>query len=539
MSIETAPACALGLSHETLSALRDGLLPAEEREWLRAHSATCAACQGRLADFDLIAAQLRGQSVPVPDEGLWHGVQAAIVSPRRPALRLSNKLALPLPSKQLWGALGAAAAVLLIVASFARILGSQAARPTTTPAVTTTATAAPSPTVAPTATPTLALPYTFPTTWHIAAGLPAGITGFVFAPQAPQTGFACSGRPVGPSTASGTPELDVTHDGGATWQALRTGPLAGEQRCSVPFIDESDVQDLFVAVSVPITPSSSATTDELWRSRDGGATWSKLASPDPNYPISVDQLFVIGGRIVVDLFPVGEGNLPYYLLGSDDGGKTWTPLGQSLLTQKDTYGPVYEFGQVVDAGATLYASIDANCHGGCRELTPASGEAPPGEYRSTDGGTMWHAVSLPYSVRTFTRTPSGAYYGLALGNAPASNGATALYWSRDAGATWTALPTMAGLEGGYVDPSTLGDGGLTIAPDGTIIASAFHDRNQGTFAGLFYLRATDPAPAWRPLAPPGAENLGLQAVPTQTGIRLWGIQDSDALGEHLIYVDLP
>ncbi len=58
-------------------------------------------------------------------------------------------------------------------------------------------------------------------------------------------------------------------------------------------------------------------------------------------------------------------------------------------------------------------------------------------------------------------------------------------------------------------------------------------------AGLFYLHASDPAPVWRPLAPPGAENLGLQAVPTSTGMRLWGIQDYGLLGQHLIYVDLP
>jgi hypothetical protein len=147
-------------------------------------------------------------------------------------------------------------------------------------------------------------------------------------------------------------------------------------------------------------------------------------------------------------------------------------------------------------------------------------------------------VSVPGYLRTFTRTPAGAYYGLAqqyssTGNGP---GATTLYWSRDAGATWTALPTAAGLEGGYIDPASLGDGALTIAPDGTVIAGTLNN-NPHKPAGLFYLRAADPAPVWRPLAPPGV--FGLQAVPTQTGIRLWGIQSSASLGQRLVYVDLP
>src|SRR5579884_3243847 len=129
MSIETTPVCALGLSHETLSALRDGLLPASEPERLRAHIVTCPACQACLADFDAIAIELQSQRMPAPDERLWRDVQAAIASSRRPALRLPDKLALPLPTKRLWGALAAVTAVLLIVASFARILGTQAARP--------------------------------------------------------------------------------------------------------------------------------------------------------------------------------------------------------------------------------------------------------------------------------------------------------------------------------------------------------------------------------------------------------------------------
>ncbi len=912
MSIETAPACALGLSHETLSALRDGLLPAAEQERVRTHIATCAACQALLTDFDMIAAELRGQRVPTLDERLWRGLQAAITNSPRVNLPLSNKRTLPLPSKQIWGALGAAAAILLVVAGFARLLyappvnepknplvwheialpapllpsgadaliapgalasiglgpGGQTAyacsikpnvtsqvswiwvtrdsgatwqhatkfalfngTPTTcailvdatdpsvtiatftsstgqteayvtldrganwsqlasgqdfarlatrqglTYALRADATAAdtsarlaitydqfqswtpmdgdlvasgehvtafwlapasnevlaatdkghlwqsesgdgkrwvelttpapaaftarpladgrtmricglplgqsagassfcstdggqtwatlpaldhapsctlacaqlgqfilgigsddallerttpigdtantgrndivyrlapgarqwgslgaipgggvaddaifapglaantvdslwafslgirpsdgqglagpgahlyaaayppnapipaPSPTVAPTptVTPAPAPPYTFPTAWRTPSGGPANVAGFAFAPSAPQIGYACTGISSGPqptpTPATGGPALEVTHDGGATWQALRSGPFAQGHGCGVPFVDDSDANDIFVATEGPFAPNPNTIISELWRSRNGGASWAKLASPYPNDPLGLMNLTVVGGRIIVDVEYDGAGMLPYYIIGSDDGGATWTPVGQSLLTQRTSGVPDFAIDLLVAAGPTLYANLGQNCRGGCREVTPAPGQAPPGEYRSTDRGDSWHPVSVPGYLRGFTRTPSGAYYGLAQQNSSGSNGpgATMLYWSRDAGATWTALPTMAGLEGGYIDPASLGDGGLTIAPDSTVIAGTL-DNNPHKPAGLFYLRAADPAPTWRPLAPPG---LGLQAVATSSGIRLWGIQSSASLGQHLVYVDLP
>jgi hypothetical protein len=115
-----------------------------------------------------------------------------------------------------------------------------------------------------------------------------------------------------------------------------------------------------------------------------------------------------------------------------------------------------------------------------------------------------------------------------------------LYWSRDAGATWAALPTMAGVEGGFVDPLAIG--ALLIASDGTIIAGPLHRYGPNLImpAGYFSLRATDPAPVWRPLAPPVAANPPvLQAVATPTGVRLWAIEYDAPLGPHLVYVDVP
>ncbi|HEV8193350.1 MAG TPA: hypothetical protein VGP82_17950 [Ktedonobacterales bacterium] len=50
----TAPtlACPLDIPDKTLSALRDGLLGAGERQRLESRLPTCAACQQRLAQFE-------------------------------------------------------------------------------------------------------------------------------------------------------------------------------------------------------------------------------------------------------------------------------------------------------------------------------------------------------------------------------------------------------------------------------------------------------------------------------------------------------
>ena len=126
MSIKSPPVCVLGMTHDTLSALRDDFLAPAEAERLRAHIASCEACQERLVDLDTLAHELRGQRVPSPDHRLWDAVARAVrhLTPQRRYLPMVRA---PKPSKEVWGALGAAAAVLLVVVAFARVLS----RPTT------------------------------------------------------------------------------------------------------------------------------------------------------------------------------------------------------------------------------------------------------------------------------------------------------------------------------------------------------------------------------------------------------------------------
>jgi len=149
---QRTPACALGLSTETLSAWRDDGLPPDEARRVREHAATCAACQERLAAFDLVARALSRQRELEPGDRIWSGVRARMANARRAGWRASlGGLA------GAWRAIVAAACLAAVVALLAYILGNAAARrgpsvvgtPTPRPQPTATATAIPTPTLAP------------------------------------------------------------------------------------------------------------------------------------------------------------------------------------------------------------------------------------------------------------------------------------------------------------------------------------------------------------------------------------------------------
>lgn len=143
--------CPDGVRAETLSTLRDELLPAAEAERLRAHAASCPACQARLAQHNDLRRALLAQPELEPGERIVAGVRARLGrrSTRRQLMSLRATTHGPLRWSGL-GALAAAAAVLLL---FVYVLGTRPAttapmaKGTPSPSVTATTTPAPSPTV--------------------------------------------------------------------------------------------------------------------------------------------------------------------------------------------------------------------------------------------------------------------------------------------------------------------------------------------------------------------------------------------------------
>jgi hypothetical protein len=181
---------------------------------------------------------------------------------------------------------------------------------------------------------------------------PTGVStyGLAFAPTDQRTGYACAGIPSGqPSAPPVVAAFAVTHDSGASWQELHTGPFA-QAGCQEAYVDAADARDVFVTIPT-VSQNSDQITERLYRSRDGGSSWAELANVDPADPTDVESLAVVGSRILVSIIHDGAGTLPYTLYSSDDGGATWQPIARAM-----TVNQYYAFGQLYAAGNVLYWS---------------------------------------------------------------------------------------------------------------------------------------------------------------------------------------
>jgi hypothetical protein len=144
----------------------------------------------------------------------------------------------------------------------------------------------------------------------------------------------------------------------------------------------------------------------------------------------------------------------------------------------------------------------------------------------------------------FTLAAAGtAYFGVSVAEPQSPGAPVVAYWSQDSGATWKALPTLQGVEGGWLDPTSLGLN-LVVAPDGTVLTDTRHPTNPPAYqsdAGLFVLNAASATAVWQPLAP-SADNQ-MQAVRTASGVRVWTVQASSGgfagTPGTPVYLDLP
>ncbi|MGH2485313.1 MAG: hypothetical protein ACRDHE_04800 [Ktedonobacterales bacterium] len=430
---------------------------------------------------------------------------------------------------------------------------------------TTRASATPTPTVA--VAPTPVRPYTFPAQWRRATGFDTGgvdivshhIGSVVFSPTTPAIGYACAVTTSNPAAArphaeapthplSGTPTLFKTTNGGATWTAQGI-PFSQSATCQL-YMDQSDANDVVAAVGSD--PSGAASALTLYRTTDGATFWNPMTLPTATgWSLTLGTLIVAPSRLIAFMGQQGEGRLPTPLYASDDGGASWQPIGQSILTQH-----LY-LDQLWTMGATLVVATDAGCQGPCGTARPRgagngasaltqpfAGQPPTPTvfFTSADDGATWTSMSIPngnYGTLVFMRAASGSnYYGVALSADMGNQGLSATaYYTADSGATWTALPSLAGVANGYLDPSTIGQHGLAVTPDGSVIAGALHLSADG---GAFRIQPSDAAPAWQPLV--ALDQLGSwQIVATGSGARAWGITSPSQAtqGGALLYFDLP
>jgi hypothetical protein len=167
-----------------------------------------------------------------------------------------------------------------------------------------------------------------------------------------------------------------TTDGGRTWQPANNG-LTFVQDWRSPASHDIEAQDVRLAVSPNYGSDRTvfaASTEGLYKTVDGGASWQKLESL-----IDIGNSYVIGmaispeyandATLIVSVKGVG-------LFRTDDGGEGFVAIGSSLIADNHAIEHIV-FSASYAADGTIYASSEAAL------------------FLSTDRGMTWELVSRP------------------------------------------------------------------------------------------------------------------------------------------------
>lgn len=220
----------------------------------------------------------------------------------------------------------------------------------------------------------------------------------------------------------GLPTLFRTDDGGATWRAIYTAPSrprrpngptqffadgsgigAVERWKSAAFLRSTDagrtwaqieaISDICGAFTTSVCDLSFADPQHGWatitcarsplhalyRTEDGGATWSRMAAPGPpdDPPVGISFVDQRTGYLV---------SAAGYLWRTDDAGATWAAVDQQAAHTRSlafvTATPGWEL-----RGTQLFATAD--------------------------GGQSWRAINLVLPIQQFALLPNGQAWALA------------------------------------------------------------------------------------------------------------------------------
>lgn len=269
-------------------------------------------------------------------------------------------------------------------------------------------------------------------------------------------------------------------------------PLVASAQWRAEGPSAANVSHVAIAPSQPETVYAATSGGGVWRSDDGGATWSlpgdemtgrsaRWLAVDPADPKSVWAGIEASGR--------GPA-----LWRTTDGGATWKPVADS-----------YPGGRVQATGAPI-----------------AFSPAQPGtiyvastnlHYRTDDGGGSWRDFRVPnQDVYVFAAHPADPKIVFAGGRGETQN----VSRSTDGGKTWRQIGFGLGrnsLRHLIVDPTE----------PTTLYASA------GTFAAIF--KSTDNGDTWTQLALPvgGTSDLYSLVIDPKNGKRLWAATEDGLL----------
>jgi photosystem II stability/assembly factor-like uncharacterized protein len=224
-----------------------------------------------------------------------------------------------------------------------------------------------------------------------------------------------------------------TVDGGGTWYNATPPGLSGIGYSTGLFV----LDEVHAWVQAP---GADFYTGTLCRTADGGLTWASFSVPFGSADLQF--LDVSTGKVMADR-GAGAGSQAVEILGSSDGGETWTSLfhnDPSVPGSSDTL-PL--------GGIKNGMAFQSPSRGWVTGSRPVDGEVYL--FVTNDGGASWaqQAVPLPAGYESYQYLPQPPLFfggqGLLPLNIlmPAGGLNQTFYSSSDGGTTWSGDPTDA------------------------------------------------------------------------------------------------
>jgi hypothetical protein len=179
----------------------------------------------------------------------------------------------------------------------------------------------------------------------------------------------------------------------------------------------------------------------LWKSTDGGTTWTWLSSTWTQLavnaiaidPTNASTIYVARGDYH------GEIAGSYGIMKSTDGGTTWSEIAEATM------------GKVGVASIMLDPSNSQTIIAGTGDINTYGSL-----YRSTNGGSTWSKLAVggtdcmwPTIASSLPVSGKVRFYTVAGGYAQASGATTRMFKSDDHGVTWQALPSQVVPDGNF------------------------------------------------------------------------------------------